>query len=369
MVESEVDDLLNLDEFEKAASEKLAPAVRDYVQGGASDEITLRENRAAFAKLRLVPRVLRDVSRIDLSTRLLGDAISFPVLIAPTAFQSLAHPEGELATARAAAAVGTIMVVSTLSAYRLEEIARISNGPKWFQLYCYRDRKVTQALVERAEAAGYRALCLTVDLPRVGRRERDLRNRFALPEGVTARNFEDFLDLRVLGGEQGARALEDYVGELIDPSLTWETVDWLRSITRLPLLLKGILNPADAALACEHGAQGVVVSNHGGRQLDTVPTALEVLAEVAQSVGGRAAVLMDGGVRRGTDVLKALALGAQAVLIGRPCFYGLAVAGEAGVRRVLELLRAEVELALSLLGCRTPGEVGPQHVRPAQWDS
>lgn len=367
MVESGVNELLNPDDFEKAASEKLPSAVRDYVQGGATDEITLRDNRAALAQLRLVPRVLRDVSRIDLSTRLLGDAISFPVLVAPTAFQSLAHPEGELATARAAAALGTVMVASTMSSYRLEEIARAAEGPKWFQLYCYRDRGVTQALVERAEAAGYRALCLTVDLPRVGRRERDLRNRFALPEGVTPRNFEEFLDLRALGAEQGTRAFERYIGELIDPSLTWEAVDWLRSITRLPLLLKGILNPADAALACEHGAQGVVVSNHGGRQLDTVPAAIEVLAEVAQAVGGRATVLMDGGVRRGTDVLKALALGAQAVLVGRPCFYGLAVAGEAGVRRVLELLRAEVELGLALLGCRTPGEVGPQHVRPAGW--
>jgi isopentenyl diphosphate isomerase/L-lactate dehydrogenase-like FMN-dependent dehydrogenase len=358
-----MDELLNLDDFEAAAGERLAAAARDYVQGGAADEVTLRENRQAFNRFKLLPRVLCDVSTVDLGIELFAERLSLPVLVAPTAFQALAHPEGELATARAAAAAGTVMVVSTMSSYRLEEIAVAARGPRWFQLYCYRDRSVTRALVERAEAAGYQAICLTVDLPRVGRRERDLRNRFFLPPGLSPRNFEDFLDLDRLAAEERSRAFERYIGELVDPSLTWEAVDWLRSVTRLPLILKGILSPADARLAVEHGAQGIVVSNHGGRQLDTVPATIEVLGEVVQEVGGDAAVLMDGGVRRGTDVAKALALGARAVLVGRPCFYGLAVAGEEGVRRVLELLRAELELTLALLGCRSPREVTLEYLR------
>lgn len=358
-----MDELLNLDDFETAAGERLPAAARDYVRGGAADEVTLRQNREAFNRWQLLPRVLRDVSRVDLEIELLGERISFPVLVAPTAFHSLAHGEGELATARAAARVGTVMVVSTMSSYRLEEIAAAAAAPKWFQLYCYRDRSVTRALVERAEAAGYKAICLTVDLPRVGRRERDLRNRFSLPPGVSPRNFEDFLALDRLAADERSRAFERYIGELVDPSLTWEAVDWLGSVTRLPLVLKGILTPADARLAVEHGVQGIVVSNHGGRQLDTVPPTIEVLAEIADQVGDAAVVLMDGGVRRGTDVAKALALGARAVLVGRPCFYGLAVAGEEGVRRVLELLRAELELTLALLGCRNPKELTREYVR------
>ncbi|GBD32189.1 4-hydroxymandelate oxidase [bacterium HR33] len=358
-----MDELLNLDDFEAAACERLPAAARDYVRGGAADEITLHENREAFRRFQLLPRVLRDVSNIDLTIDLFGERLSFPVLVAPTAFHSLAHPEGELATARAAAAVGTVMVVSTMSSYRLEEIAAAASAPKWFQLYCYRDRSVTRALVERAEAAGYRAICMTVDLPRVGRRERDLRNRFSLPPGVSPKNFEDFLDLGRLAADERVRAFERYIGELVDPSLTWEAVDWLRSVTRLPLILKGIMTRADARLAAERGVQGIVVSNHGGRQLDTVPAAVEVLGEIVEEAGERVVVLMDGGIRRGTDVAKALALGARAVLVGRPCFYGLAVAGAEGVRRVLELLKSELELTLALLGCRNPREVTREYVR------
>ncbi|GIW52722.1 MAG: alpha-hydroxy-acid oxidizing enzyme [Gemmatimonadales bacterium] len=358
-----MDELLNLDDFEAAACERLPAAARDYVRGGAADEITLHENREAFRRFQLLPRVLRDVSNIDLTIDLFGERLSFPVLVAPTAFHSLAHPEGELATARAAAAAGTVMVVSTMSSYRLEEIAAAASAPKWFQLYCYRDRSVTRALVERAEAAGYRAICMTVDLPRVGRRERDLRNRFSLPPGVSPKNFEDFLDLGRLAADERVRAFERYIGELVDPSLTWEAVDWLRSVTRLPLILKGIMTRADARLAAERGVQGIVVSNHGGRQLDTVPAAVEVLGEIVEEAGERVVVLMDGGIRRGTDVAKALALGARAVLVGRPCFYGLAVAGAEGVRRVLELLKSELELTLALLGCRNPREVTREYVR------
>lgn len=358
-----MDELLNLDDFEAAASERLPAGARDYVRGGAADEVTLRENREAFNRLKLLPRVLRDVSHVDLAIELLGERLSFPALVAPTAFHSLAHPEGELATARAAAAAGTVMVVSTMSSYRLEEIAAAARAPKWFQLYCYRDRSVTRALVERAEAAGYRAICMTVDLPRVGRRERDLRNRFSLPEGVSPRNFEDFVDLGRLAADQRSREFDRYIGELVDPSLTWEAVDWLRSVTRLPVILKGIMTRADARLALEHGVQGIVVSNHGGRQLDTVPATIEVIEEIVEEVGEHLPVLIDGGIRRGTDVAKALALGARAVLVGRPCLYGLAVGGEAGARRVLELLKAELELTLALLGCRSCKDLTRDHVR------
>lgn len=345
---------VNLADYETLARERLDPGAWGYVAGGADDEITLAENLAAFRRLRLLPRVLVDVSRVETATTLLGERLSVPVLLAPTAFQTLAHPDGELATARAASAAGTISVVSTLSSYPLEEVARAGAGPKWFQLYCYRDRQVTRRLVQRAEAAGYRAICLTVDLPKVGHRERDLRNRFVLPPGVRPRNFAEFVDLE--GGSQ--QAFFEYIQSLVDPSLTWEAVDWLREQTRLPILLKGILRPDDAERAVEHGASGVIVSNHGGRQLDGVPATIEALPAVAEAVGKRVPVLMDGGIRRGTDVLKAIALGARAVLIGRPYVWGLAVEGEAGVRNVLDLLRAELELALALAGCPSPAQVG-----------
>ncbi len=340
---------INLADFEELARQRVEPGAWGYVAGGAEDELTLRENLAAYRRIRLLPRVLVDVSRVDPATTVLGQRVAFPVLLAPTAFQALAHPDGELAMARAAAAAGTIAVVSTMSGYPLEDVARAAPGPKWFQLYCYRERDVTRRFVERAEAAGYGAICLTVDLPRVGNRERDLRNQFRLPPAVRPRNFQEFVDV-----EGGSNELFfQYIQRLVDPSLTWEAVDWLRSITRLPVLLKGILTAEDARRAVEHGVAGIVVSNHGGRQLDGVPATIEVLSDVADAVQGQAEVLVDGGVRRGTDVLKALALGAKAVLVGRPYLYGLAVDGEAGARRVLEILKTELELALALTGCPT----------------
>ncbi len=352
---------INLADFEEQARQRVEPGAWGYIAGGADDEITLRDNVAAFHRLRLAPRVLVDVSRVDPAVTVLGQRVAFPVLLAPAAFQSLAHPEGELATARAAAAAGTVAVVSTLSAHRLEEIAAAAPGPKWFQLYCYRERDVTRRFVERAEAAGYGAICLTVDLPRVGNRERDLRNRFFLPPTVRPRNFEEFVGLDV--ESRGNEVFFEYIQRLIDPSLTWEAVDWLRSLTRLPVLLKGILTAGDAKQALDHGVAGIVVSNHGGRQLDGVPATIDVLAEIVDAVQGRVEVLVDGGVRRGTDVLKALALGARAVLVGRPYLYGLAVDGEAGVRRVLEILKTELELALALAGCPTVSQLARELVR------
>jgi 4-hydroxymandelate oxidase len=331
------------------------PAAYDYFAGGADGELTLADNRRAFDRYALRPRVLVGVDAVDTSTTVLGARLALPVVLAPTAFNKLAHPDGELAAARAAGAAGTVMCCSTIASTSLEDVAAAATAPLWFQLYVYRDRRVTEDLIRRAEGAGYQALVLTVDTPRLGRRERDVRNRFALPEGVSIANLAQY-------GADATRwptssSFTEYVHHLLDASLTWESVEWLRATTKLPVLIKGILTAADAELAASHGASGVIVSNHGGRQLDGSVATIDALPEVASQVAGRMTVLLDGGVRRGTDVLKALALGASAVLIGRPYLWGLAAEGEAGVRRVLEMLRSELELALALAGCRSVADV------------
>jgi 4-hydroxymandelate oxidase len=325
-------------------------AAFDYNAGGAGDERTVAENRAAFERVRLPPRVLVDVSVIDTRTTLFGMPLRLPVLLAPTALNRLGHPDGELAAARAAGAAGTIMVLSTTASSSLEEVAAAATGSLWFQLYVYKDREVTRDLVRRAERSGYRALVLTVDMPRMGRRERDLRNSFSLPEGISMRNLEASGRPDAGRWPEGSSFIQ-YVHDLLDPTLTWDAIEWLRGLTRLPVLVKGIVAPDDAGLAVDRGAAGVVVSNHGGRQLDGTIATIDALPGIVDRVAGRVPVLMDGGVRRGTDVLKALALGAQAVLIGRPYLWGLAAAGERGVCRVLELLGAELELAMALAGC------------------
>ncbi len=361
---SPVPDPVNLADYEALARERMDPAAFDYYAGGAGDERTLAENRRAFDRAWLVPRCLVDVGTVDPATRVLGEPVSFPVLLAPTAFNKLAHPDGELAAARAASAAGTIMVASTVSTYTLEEIAAAAPGvPLWFQLYVYKDRTLTRDLVQRATAAGYRALVLTVDSPRLGRRERDVRNRFALPPGLSIKNFETvhgrLAQATGWGGGAGGGASDfaTYVHNLFDASLTWDVVAWLKSVTPLPIVLKGILAPDDARRAAAAGASGIIVSNHGGRQLDGVEPSLVALPRIVAEVGATVEVLMDGGVRRGTDVLKALALGARAVLIGRAYLWGLAVAGESGVRRVLALLRHELELAMALAGRPTIASV------------
>ncbi len=337
----------NVLDFEAVARRRMKRAFYDYYAGGAEDEVTLAANRGAFADVFLRPRVLVDVSRIDTATSVLGTAVSMPVLIAPTAFHRLAHSDGELATARAAGTARTLMVASTIATHSLEEIAKAATGPLWYQLYAYKDRDLTRNLIHRAEAAGYRALCLTVDTPLLGSRERDQRNKFNLPAGIRMRNFEDAgLEKATLG-----ESFHAYVLRQLDDSLTWDTVEWLRGETRLPLILKGIIAAEDGARAAERGVDGVIVSNHGGRQLDGTEATLRALPYVVDAVAGRAEVFMDGGVRRGTDVLKALAFGARAVLVGRPCLWGLAAAGEAGVARVLELFRQELTLAMALCGC------------------
>ena len=346
---------LNLAEIELAARDRLAPLAYEYYVGGANDEVTVRENRAAFEGLALRYRVLVDVSRRSTSTTVLGTRVDFPVLVAPTAFQRLACGDGELATARAAAASGTVMILSTASTCTIEDVGAIG-GNLWFQLYVYADRGMTKALVERAEASGMRAIVLTVDAPMLGRRERDLRNRFHLPDGVRLANVPSSGSVPMPTGH-GESGLANHFASGIDAALTWKDVDWLRSITKLPVLIKGVVRGDDAARAVDHGVAGVIVSNHGGRQLDTAIASVRALPEVAEAVAGRAEVLLDGGVRRGTDVIKALALGARAVLLGRPVVWGLAVGGESGARRVLELLRAEVDLAMALCGCPSVDDI------------
>jgi isopentenyl diphosphate isomerase/L-lactate dehydrogenase-like FMN-dependent dehydrogenase len=334
---------VNVWDYERLAEEKLDANAHAYFAGGAGDEVTLRDNLAAFERRKLRPRVLVDVSSVSTATTILGTDVALPILIAPLALQRMAHPEGELATARAAAAAGTIMCLSTAATARPGEVAAAAPGaPRWFQVYVFADRSQTEELIVEAIASAFSALVLTVDTPFLGRRERDIRVDFQIPEHLT-----------VAG---------DIFGGRFDTTLSWRDVEWLSGYG-LPVVAKGILTAEDARLACEHGAAAVVVSNHGGRQLDGVSSSLDVLEEVVEAVGGRAEVLLDGGVRRGTDALKALALGARAVLIGRAVVWGLAAAGEEGVTDILRLLQREVELGLALLGCAAPADVSRAHVQ------
>lgn len=347
-------DALNLLELEQRAAEVLDPHAYDYYRSGAGDELTLARNRTAFAELELLPRVLVDVSAVDLSTEALGTPMEHPVAVAPTAFHRLANAEGEIATARGAKAAGAVMCLSSLSNTPMEQVAPEA-GPRWFQLYVFRDREVTRDLVARAEASGYSAIVLTVDAPILGRRERDVGNRFELPDDVRIACVPDG-DVDAPAGGSGLAA---YFATMLDASLDWGDLEWLASITSLPIAVKGVHRAGDAERAIASGAAAVIVSNHGGRQLDTVPATIEMLPRIVDAVAGRADVLLDSGVRRGTDVVKALALGASAVLIGRPVLWGLALGGDAGVRRTIELLVAETREAMTLCGARNVAELTP----------
>jgi len=350
-----VDDptLINLDDYERAASERLTAGPLAYYTGGANDERTLTDNRAAFRRWRILPRVLRDVSTVDPGVSILGHAWPSPIWIAPTAFHRMAHADGELATARAAAARAITLTLSTSSSTDLADVAAVG-GPRWFQVYLLADPGARRALVERAVAAGYEGLVLTVDLPRVGRRERDIRVGFRVPEDVAVPN------IATAAGVSPAEGLKVAFVQ----SMTWADVEWLAGFS-VPVIVKGILHPDDARLALDHGAAAVDVSNHGGRQLDGAIASLDALPAVVEAVAGRVPVLMDGGVRRGTDVLTALALGASAVGIGRPVLWGLAVNGEAGVGHVLDLLMAELELAMALAGAARVAELAADLLVPA----
>jgi isopentenyl diphosphate isomerase/L-lactate dehydrogenase-like FMN-dependent dehydrogenase len=348
-------------DFERLAEERLDPGAFGYYAGGAGDEQALAGNVEAWRRLRLRPRVLVDVAEVSPATTVLGTPVSMPLLVAPTAIQRLAHPDGEPGMARAAAAADTVMCLSTIATATLEEVAAAAPGaPRWFQLYVFRDRGVTEDLISQAAAHEYGAIVLTVDAPRLGRRERDLRTAFRVPEQITVPSFAAALAASDAGKWEGATPLE--LLSAIDPSLTWEGLEEVRSLSALPLVLKGIQTAEDAALACEHGADAIVVSNHGGRQLDAVAPTAELLPEIVEAVAGRIEIYVDGGIRRGSDVVKALALGARAVLAGRAPLWGLACDGEPGALRVLELLRDEIELALALCGCTSPDDVAAAHL-------
>lgn len=349
---------LNLLEYEALAQEKLPEMVYGYYASGANDEITLSDNRRAYDAISLRPRMLRGVETRDTSVTVLGKTLPSPVMIAPMGFMKMGHEDGELAVARAAGAHGLPMVLSTMSTYSIEDVQSAANAPLWFQLYIFRDRAVTQKLIERAESAGFSALVVTIDTPLLGRREADIRNEFHLPDTMMAKNLMD-VEMGVVSRADGDSGLSAYIASLWNNNLTWDDIDWVRSITDLPILVKGVLRGDDAQIAIEHGVDGVIVSNHGGRQLDTATATIRALPEVVEAVGGQVDVLIDGGIRRGTDVLKALALGAQAVLLGRPVLWGLAHDGEAGVKRVLDLLHDEFVLAMALAGCRDIAEITP----------
>ncbi|CAN0925903.1 Glycolate oxidase 3 [Linum grandiflorum] len=356
--------ITNVMEYEEIARRKLPKMVYDYYASGAEDEWTLKENRNALSRIMLRPRILVNVTKIDTGASVLGFNISMPVMIAPTAMQKMAHPHGECATARAASASGTIMTLSAWATCTIEEVASTGPGIRFFQLFVDKDRNVVTQLVRRAERAGFKALVLTVDFPRLGRREADIKNRFALPSNLSLANFQD-LKLGKLDKSSDSGGLASYVGGQVDQTTTWKDVKWLKSITSLPILVKGVLTAEDGRLAVENGAAGIIVSNHGARQLDYVPATITALQEVVKAAQGRVPVFMDGGVRRGTDVFKALALGAKAVFIGRPVVFSLAADGEGGVRNVLQMLRNELELTMSLAGCPSLDHISRNHILPS----
>ncbi|KAM6905413.1 2-Hydroxyacid oxidase 1 [Xenentodon cancila] len=367
-------------DFEEEARKVLPKSVYDYYYSGADGQSTLADNVAAFDRWYLVPRVLRNVSTVDLSVTVLGQKLSMPLCVAATAMQRMAHPAGETATARACKSVGTGMMLSSWATSTIEEVMSAmttspgDGGALWLQLYIYKDRELTLSLVHRAEKMGYKAIFVTVDTPYLGKRLDDVRNRFKMPPHLSMSNFSTAslaFSEDNYGNDSG---LAVYVANAIDPALSWDDITWLKRHTCLPVIVKGVLNGEDALHAVKYGVNGILVSNHGARQLDGAPATLEVLEDVVKAVQGRCDVYMDGGVRRGTDVLKALALGAKAVFVGRPVLWGLACQGEEGVIEILELLKEELRLALALsvliLGTLMMGgdeELEPRRERLAEW--
>jgi len=347
---------LNIFELEQIAKEKLPQIAYDYYRSGAWDETTLKANRESFEKLKIHYKVLVDVSGRDMSTTLFGQKVACPILIAPTAFHKLAHPDGEIATARASVNAGTIMTLSSLSTTSIEEVAEATNKAFWFQLYINKNRDYTRDLVARAESAGAKALVVTVDTPLWGRRERDVRNGFHLPPGLSAVNLTKYDKDAVSRGQSGAGLGQSFAW-MIDASLQWKDLDWLAGITKLPIIIKGVCRADDARIALSHGVKGIQVSNHGGRQMDSAPATIDVLPSIVDAVGDQVTIIMDGGIRRGVDAMKALAHGAKAVLVGRPVLWGLAAGGQQGVEKALGLLREELDLAMALSGCRNLKEI------------
>ena len=354
--------LLNVADYARSARGKLAKDCCDYYEGGALDEITLRENTAGWERLKLYYRVLASVGPRELATTVLGQPISMPIVVAPTAFHKLGCEEGEVATAKAAKAAATLFVLSSLSNTPMELVFAQAASPRWFQLYVYQDRSITHDLVQRAEAAGAEAIVLTVDAPGLGTRERDARNRFTLPDGLSVANLAP-LGKGSMPDVQGS-GLAAYVRANFKQDLGFDDLEWLCSSTRLPVVVKGVCRGDDARRCSEHGAKAVVVSNHGGRQLDTAPPTCEVLPHVVEAAGDLCEIYVDGGIRRGSDVLKAIALGARAVLVGRPVLWGLTVGGQEGVTNVLEILRRELDEAMLLCGCTKLSDIGSWLLKP-----
>lgn len=370
-------------DLRRVAKRRLPRAVFDYADGGAEDEVTERRNSEAFQDYELLPHALVDVSEVDLATTVLGQPIALPLILAPTGLTRLFHYQGELAVARAAARAGTVYTLSALASSSIEEVAAAADGPRWFQIYVWRDRGLVEEFFGRCRAHGYGALCLTVDVPVLGRRERDLRSGMTIPPHLTLGTILDaglrphwwwrFLTspritmANVAGrgeaGRSNVTALGTYINSQFDPSVTWDDLAWMLKQWDGPFAVKGILRPEDARRAVDLGVQGIIVSNHGGRQLDHVPAAIEALPAIVDAVGDRAEVILDGGVRRGSDVLKALALGARACMIGRAALYGLGAGGQRGVEHALSLLRGEIQRSLALAGCRSVQDLDRSFVR------
>lgn len=354
----------NLEELQDLAEPILPRMIHRYYAGATEGEVTLRDNRAVWTRYRLLPTMMRDVSKMDISTTLLGDKLAFPVGIAPMSMQRMAHPEGELAVASAAAEAGIPMIVSTMGTTRLDDVCQAAAGAPamMFQLYVFTRRENTVRLIKEAEAAGYKALCFTVDVPALSNREDDTRNNFKLPDHLHLENLPEIeqADKELKASGKGDNLSQ--MGEWHDGSLTWDFVAWIRTQTSLPIFVKGILSPADAEKAVENGCDGIIVSNHGGRQLDYTPASLDMLPAIAEAVNRRVPIWLDGGVRRGTDIIKALALGADGVLVGRPIIFALALGGKDAITRALGILKKEFELSLALMGCSSIRDLRRSHV-------
>ncbi|ODN43703.1 alpha-hydroxy acid oxidase [Piscirickettsia litoralis] len=348
-----MENLTNLIDFEKKAREILELGVYDYFAGGADDEATLASNQSAFKQIKLKPRVLVDVSKRSTKTRFLGHELSAPVVIAPTAFQGMTHADAELGIAKAAGEFGTIMSLSTMSNCALEDVKQATSAPLWFQLYVCKNRQVTQAAIERAEQAGYEAIVVTVDAPVFGRRERDIKNNFKIPDHFSMPNLVDSTYESMIN----AGNLAEYTNNAFENKLNWSDIQWVKECSRLPVFIKGIMHEEDAKIALDYGVDGIICSNHGGRQLDTSAATIELLPAITNVIQGKIPVLVDGGVRRGTDIFKAIALGADAVLVGRPVVWGLAIGGANGVYQVLNHLKDEFDNAMALAGFNSVDEI------------
>jgi L-lactate dehydrogenase (cytochrome) len=371
-----------IEDLRRIARRRLPRGVFDYIDGGAEDELTMAANAMAYRRMTFSPRILRDVSDVDISSSLLGRPLAYPLVLAPTGFTRIADPAGELAVARAASRAGLPYALSTLGTRSIEEVAEVGGDRLWFQVYTWRDRDLVADLIKRAAAAEYEALCLTVDTAVLGRRERDVRRGFTLPpkvglstifDGILhpgwAWNFvtsEPIVFANVAGMSVGdgtdAISLAQYVGSQFDPGLSWDDVEWLRSHWDGPIVLKGIQSVDDAVIAADRGVEAIAISNHGGRQLDAAPATLDLLPAIVEAVGDKTEVICDGGVRRGSDIVKALALGADAVMVGRPYLYGLGAAGEAGVDQVLTNFGSEMRRTMALIGCTSVEELGPEYI-------